>query len=310
MNDDVSSMPTTPSAASTVLPPDIAGLYPFTRHFFKLPDGNRMHYIDEGHGPVVVMLHGNPTWSWMYRNLVVALSGRFRCIALDHIGCGFSDKPQDYAYTLAQHTRNVRLLLDNLGITNYTLVAHDWGGAIGMDLAGRNPDQVNRMVLMNTAAFTSMDMPMRIAICKIPYLGDFLVRGFNAFAEAAVRMAVERPLTKAVAKGFVWPYRNWHDRIATLRFVQDVPMSSKHRSFAELKRVEESLSALEGKPLLLCWGMRDWCFTPAFLKEWQRRFPKAEVEMVDNAGHYLLEDEGERVVVRIQEFLRTATDAR
>jgi cis-3-alkyl-4-acyloxetan-2-one decarboxylase len=301
--DDEGPQNSVDNTASTVLPPDLARLYPFARHFHRLPDGQRMHYIDVGSGPVVVMLHGNPTWSWMYRNLALALADGFRCIVPDHIGCGFSDKPQDYPYTLAQHIRNVRSLLDRLGIKHFDLVAHDWGGAIGMGLAGRSPGEVGRIALMNTAAFQG-DMPMRIAVCKVPYLGAFLVRGMNAFASGAVRMACQRPLPRDVARGFVWPYRNWHDRVATLRFVQDAPLSNSHPSYAELARVERSLADLVDKPMLLCWGMRDFCFTPRYLAEWRQRFPKAEAIEYKQAGHYVLEDESEQVTTRISDFLR------
>jgi len=286
------------------LPPDLAAQYPFSRHFFTLPEGERMHYIDKGEGPVVVMLHGNPTWSWMYRNLVQTLSGSFRCIVPDHIGCGLSDKPQDYPYTLSRHIRNVRLLLDKLGVGEFNLVAHDWGGAIGMGLAGRMQAGVGRIVLFNTAAFPSAEIPLRIAVCKVPYLGAFLIRGLNAFAGAAVHMAVVRPLAPSVARGFLWPYRNWADRVANHAFVRDIPLSEGHASHAELKRVEAGLAGLSDKPTLLLWGMRDWCFTPAFLAQWRKRFPCAEVVEYPQAGHYLLEDEGADAILRIGDFLR------
>jgi haloalkane dehalogenase len=293
-----------PSRPGTeMLPPDLAALYPFARHYHKLSDGARLHYVDEGQGPVVLMLHGNPTWSWMYRDLIRALATRFRCIVPDHVGCGFSDKPQDYPYTLAQHMKNVRSLLDSLEITHYNLVAHDWGGAIGMGVAGSRPDQVGRIALMNTAAYTSMEIPLRIAACKIPGFGALAIRGCNAFAGGAVHMATTRPLSRTVKRGFLWPYRNWHDRVANLRFVQDIPLSPMHPSYATLERVEKCLTFLADKPLLLCWGMRDWCFTPRFLNGFVGRFPKAEVEVYEAGGHYLLEDEGARVIPRIATHL-------
>ena len=296
-----------PDNASAVLPPDLAQMYPFQRRYFRLPDGARMHYVDEGQGPVVLMLHGNPTWSWMYRDLIKALAPRFRCIAPDHVGCGFSDKPQDYPYTLAQHIRNVKALLDHLEIKSYSLVAHDWGGAIGMGVAGFGPDRVEKIALMNTAAYTSMEIPFRIAVCKIPGFGALAIRGFNAFAGAAVRMAVVRPLPPQVKKGFLWPYRNWHDRVANLRFVQDIPLHPKHMSYTTLERIEQCLQFLSDKPMLLSWGMRDWCFTPRFLDGFRARFPKAEVAEYADGGHYLLEDEGPRAIPRIAAFLRGGT---
>ena len=266
-----------------------------------------MHYIDKGEGPVVLMLHGNPTWSWMYRNLVQALAPHFRCIVPDHIGCGLSDKPQDYPYTLSRHIRNVRLLLEKLGVEDFSLVAHDWGGAIGTGLAGRMPEKVRQIVLFNTGAFPSQEIPLRIAVCKVPYLGALLIRGGNAFAGMAVHMAVERRLPPEVARGFLWPYRNWADRVANHAFVRDIPLSEKHESYAELRRVESSLAGLSEKPMLLLWGMKDWCFTSKFLAEWRRRFPGAAVVEFPGGGHYLLEDEGAAAIPRIVEFLRRYT---
>ncbi|MFA5257755.1 MAG: alpha/beta fold hydrolase [Opitutales bacterium] len=299
---------TTPDSrdAATALPPDIAKQYPFAPRFVTLPDGQRMHYIDEGQGPVVLLLHGNPTWSFMYRNLVRALSPHFRCIAPDHIGCGLSDKPQHYDYTLARHILNAEYLLDSLGIGDFNLVAHDWGGAIGSGVAGRRPERVGRIMLMNTAAFRSLRIPLRIAVCKVPLLGALLIRGLNAFAGGAVHMASTRPLPEDVRRGYLYPYRNWRDRVANLRFVQDIPLSKTHPSYAELARVEDALVALAGKPMLLCWGMRDWCFSPKFLDEWIRRFPAAKVERFAAAGHYLTEDASEEVCESALEFMQGA----
>jgi haloalkane dehalogenase len=296
-----------PQSPTRPLPQELAKLYPFRRNYLRLPDGERLHYVDEGNGPVVLMLHGNPTWSWMYRNLVAALSPHFRCIAPDHIGCGFSDKPQDYPYTLSRHIRNAGILLEKLGVEHFSLVAHDWGGAIGAGVAGRVPGKVEKLVFFNTAAFRSGAIPMRIAVCKIPYLGAFLIRGCNAFAGAAVHMAVTRPLPPEVARGFLFPYQNWADRVANHAFVRDIPLSPKHESYGELKRVEESLPLLAGKETLLLWGMRDWCFTPAFLGQWRRRLPRAEVHEYPDGGHYLLEDEGTDAIARIRDFLARET---
>ncbi len=124
--------------------------------FYQLPSGLRYHYIDEGQGPPVVMVHGNPSWSIYYRNLVEALRSTHRCIVPDHIGCGFSDKPDDsnYAYTLSQRIEDLESLLESLNLTEpITLVVHDWGGAIGMGYATRHPEKIARLVILNTAAF-------------------------------------------------------------------------------------------------------------------------------------------------------------
>ncbi|HEV8001308.1 MAG TPA: alpha/beta fold hydrolase [Planctomycetaceae bacterium] len=278
--------------------------YPFESREFRL-DGLRYHYLDEGSGPTLLFVHGNPTWSFAFRNLIKGLSPHFRVLAVDHIGCGFSDKPQDYPYRLAQHVANLERFIVGLDLREITLFAHDWGGAIGMGAATHLTERFSRFVLFNTAAFRSQRMPLRIAVCRIPGLGAFGVRGLNLFSRAALHMAVARPdrLTAAVRRGYLAPYGSWHDRIAVLRFVQDIPLVASHPSYATLASIEGGLAKLTGRPMLLIWGERDWCFTTAFLDEFQRRFPHAETLRLPDAGHYVFEDAAEPILARVKEFL-------
>jgi haloalkane dehalogenase len=165
-------------------------------------------------------------------------------------------------------------------------------------------ERFGRFVLMNTAAFRSTRMPLRIAVCRWPVLGALGVRGFNLFARAALTMAVnKRSLLPDVRRGLLAPYDSWGHRVAIHRFVLDIPMSADHPSYGTLVEVEQSLAQQAGKPMLLAWGMRDWCFTPAFLAEWRERFPKAEVNEFAEAGHYLFEDEPEGLAVLVRGFL-------
>lgn len=276
--------------------------YPFESRFFDL-DGLRYHYLDEGSGEPLLFVHGNPTWSFAWRSLVKDLSRDYRCVAADHVGCGLSDKPQDYPYRLATHVENLSRLVEELDLRGATLVAHDWGGAIGLGAVERRPDRFSRLVLMNTAAFRSKAIPRRIAACRMPVFGPLAVRGLNAFAGAATFMAVEKPLSAAVKAGYLRPYGSWAERVAVLRFVQDIPLSPSHPSYATLAGIEQSLAALADKPALFVWGMKDWCFTPAFLEEFERRFPHAETLRLDDAGHYVFEDAPERIIPRMREFL-------
>ncbi|MDQ2997301.1 MAG: alpha/beta fold hydrolase, partial [Chloroflexota bacterium] len=184
----------------------IRPIYPFVQRWLDLPHG-RMHYLDEGQGPPVIMLHGNPTWSFYYRRLISALRERHRVIVPDHLGCGLSDKPQDYAYRLTDHIDNLGQLVRHLGLAQADLVLHDWGGAIGMGLAVQRALHVRRIVVLNTAAFLARHVPLRIAVCKLPIVGDIAIRGLNAFAGMATRMAVERPLEPLVRQGYLLPYR-------------------------------------------------------------------------------------------------------
>lgn len=277
--------------------------YPFESHWRDL-DGLQYHYIDEGEGTPILFVHGNPTWSFAFRKLVTGLSNEFRCIAVDHIGCGLSDKPQDYEYRLATHIDNLCHLIEELDLDHITLVAHDWGGAIGMGAAVRMSARISKIVLMNTAAFPSEFIPKRIAACRIPILGVIGVRGFNAFAGAAITQAVadKNVWTPASKAGYLAPYNNWANRVAVHRFVQDIPMNDSHPSYATLQEIAEQLDLFNDTPIKLIWGMQDWCFHPGFLKEFQNRWPHAETVELDHAHHYLFEDDPQRCLDEIRQF--------
>lgn len=289
-----------------------APAYPYPFHPRKIiVEGNVLSYLDEGKGPVIVMVHGNPTWSFYYRNLVVKLRKNYRIIVPDHIGCGLSDKPRKYPYRLENHIRNLELLLEGLGIEKFSLMMHDWGGAIGMGVAVGRPQQVETLVVMNTAAFRSKRIPWRIRICRTPVLGDILVRGFNVFCRAALTMAVTRPLSPEIARGYLAPYDSWRNRIAILRFIQDIPLSAKDYSWPTLANIEQKIEKFNQAPMLLIWGGKDFCFNEHFFKQWEARFPGAERRYFHEAGHYLLEDAFDSVVPVVTGFyekhLKTVT---
>ncbi len=278
--------------------------YPFASRHLSI-GGHRYHYVDEGSGPLLLMVHGNPTWSFAWRRLIRNLSMEFRVVAVDHIGCGLSDKPQNYQYTLQQHIDNLVEFITQLELHEITLCAHDWGGAIGMGAAAVLPDRFQRIVLFNTAAFRSTRIPLRISVCRIPVLGTLAVRGLNLFARAAQFMAVadRRTMTESVRAGYLAPYGNWQDRIAIDRFVKDIPLARSHPSYETLTNVEEGLAKFRETPMLLIWGEQDWCFTVQFLEEFQQRFPQAETLRLPNAGHYVFEDAPEQIEARLREFL-------
>ena len=279
-------------------------LYPFRSHYLTL-SGWKYHYVDEGSGDPLVMLHGNPTWSFYYRALLGAFSPTHRVVAPDHMGCGLSDKPPTYSYTLAQHINNLEALLDTLKLERLTLFLHDWGGPIGMGYALRHPERVKRFVVFNTAAFPVSRIPLRINVCKLPGFGALAVRGLNAFAGLAPAMACAKRerMTQAVKAGYLAPYDSYAHRVAILRFVQDIPMRPSHPTYQLLAEIGRGLALFEGHPMLIIWGAQDWCFTTDFLKEWQARFPKAEVRLVPDAGHYVVEDAHERIIPWVREFL-------
>ncbi len=279
-------------------------LYPFKSSFIEI-DKLKYHYLDEGKGEVIVMLHGNPTWSFYYRKLVLGLREDYRVIVPDHMGCGLSDKPQEYEYTLGKHIANLEVLLKKLDVKDITLVIHDWGGAIGMGWAVRHPRLVKRFVVFNTSAFLVSRIPFRINICRIPIFGDIAIRYFNAFAGAAVYMACKRRdrMTAEVKAGYLAPYDSFKNRIATLRFVQDIPMSPKDKSYELMKSIEENLGQFKETPMLIIWGKKDFCFNNVFLARWRNFFTNAEIKEVKNAGHYVVEDAWERIIPWVRKFL-------
>ena len=279
-------------------------LYPFESHFLNV-GGQRLHYIDEGEGPPVVLVHGNPTWSFYFRELVIGLRDSYRVIVPDHIGCGLSDKPQRYPYTLATHIENLRRLVEHLGLKGVTLAGHDWGGAIGMGWAVREPDRVGRLVIFNTAAFLGGLTPLRIRVCGWPILGTIGVRGLNLFARAALRMAcVKRDhMTREVARGYLLPYDSFANRVAILRFVEDIPRNPSVASYAVVREIESRLERLRDRRTIIFWGGRDFCFNDAFLSSWIERFPQARVHRFADAGHYVVEDAHERILPLLRGFL-------
>jgi cis-3-alkyl-4-acyloxetan-2-one decarboxylase len=283
---------------------DWRSLYPFASREMNL-GGHRYHYVDEGQGETLLLVHGNPTWSFYWRELIRALSPKYRMIAVDHMGCGLSDKPRHYRYQLSQHIDNLSTLVEKLDLGRVTLLAHDWGGPIGLGAAQACPQRFARYVLFNTAAFRSQQIPWRIRVCRTPVLGRLAVQGLNAFARAALNMAIchHERMTPAVRAGLLAPYDNWHHRQAIYRFVEDIPLSVRHPSHATLQGIEERLGQLAVHPWMFIWGMRDWCFTPHFLERFLNFVPQAEVHRLADAGHYVIEDAHERIVPLVDQFI-------
>jgi cis-3-alkyl-4-acyloxetan-2-one decarboxylase len=283
-------------------------LYPFQSHEFDL-EGLRYHYLDEGSGEPLVMVHGNPSWSFYYRHLVTGLSDRYRCIVPDHIGCGLSDKPSDdrYDYHLERRVDDLEALLEHLDVTkDVTLVLHDWGGMIGMAWAQRHPQAVRRLVLLNTAAFhlpPTKRVPWQLRLTRTP-LGTVLVRGLNAFSLGAAYTGVtRRPMSREVREAYCAPYDSWQNRIATLRFVEDIPLSASDRGYDLISDVEASLEGLRDRPALICWGEKDFVFDKLFLAEWEKKLPQATVRRFSDCGHYVLEDAPEEILDEVNRFL-------
>jgi len=283
--------------------------FPFKRHFIKR-NGHQYHYVNEGQGSPVVMVHGNPSWSFYYRNLVSQLSHNHQCIVPDHIGCGFSDKPSDdaYDYTLSSRIDDLEALLDHLDVKeNITLIVHDWGGMIGMGYAARYPERIKRLVILNTAAFhlpMTKKLPPALWLGRNTFIGTLLVRGFNAFSSVASIIGVKRkPMAHDIRKAYVAPFNSWKNRISTLRFIQDIPLKEGDRNYQLVSDIADGLAAFKELPMLICWGLKDFVFDKHFLDEWQQRFPDAQTHTFDDCGHYILEDASDEVVPLVSTFI-------
>lgn len=302
---------------------DWRSLYPFASHRFA-PAGAgspQIHYVDEGAAaagqaaagqadsplakPTILCVHGNPTWSFYYRQVVLAHRDRARVVALDHMGCGLSDKPQDYPYNLSQHIANLVALVEHLGLRRITLVVHDWGGAIGLGAALQMPQRIAGLVILNTAAFPPPYIPLRIAACRLPIAGNWAMRGLNVFARAALTMTLNRlpRLPDAVAAGLIAPYDSWANRIGIARFVQDIPTRPGQATWQRLKAIEADLPQLSDRPAELVWGMRDWCFRPECLERLSQLLPRARVTRLEDVGHYVMEEASQEVNAAISRCL-------
>jgi len=284
-------------------------LYPFTGHYLPRPAG-RLHYLDEGTGDVIVMLHGNPTWSFYYRNMVLALRDRYRCVVPDHIGCGLSDKPpvSQYDYSLKSRVDDLESLLESLDITsNITLMMHDWGGMIGMGFAARHPGRIKRIIALNTGCTrlpSSKSLPCSLWVARNTALGAWMILNRNAFCKTAARRCVTRkPLPPDVKAMYLNPYDSPANRVAVLKFVQTIPLKPADAGYDIVTGVEASTPKFAGVPTLLLWGLKDFVFDAHFLAEWQKHFPHAVTYTFPDCGHYLLEDAGDECLARVNAFL-------
>lgn len=283
-------------------------LYPFASHYVPI-NGYRYHYVDEGMGHPIVMVHGNPTWSFYYRNLIKTLRRGYRAIAPDHIGMGLSDKPHDrnYEYTSEQRVKDLETFVDYLDLKRFTLIGHDWGGIIGTCFATLHPERIAGMIMLNTAGFiwpVGKKLPLALVAARIPFASAFFIRGLNAFARGAVKIGMKRHhMPSNVARGYLLPYNSWKARRAVHRFIQDIPVKPEDKGYTLGLQMEARLKLLKDVPLLLGWGMKDFIFCRKILAEWIRYFPHAQIHRMYDAGHYVLEDAAEEIIPIIKTFI-------
>lgn len=281
--------------------------YPFKPHYLQIGEFS-MHYSDEGSGDPVVLVHGDPTWGYMYREFIPELSKNNRCIVPDHMGMGKSEVPQHlYPYRLKHHISNLEKLLLSLELKNITLVLHDWGGPVGMGFAVRHPELIKRLVLMNTWAFASWPggaLPKLLRIIRSER-GESFVLEKNGYVKRAIIATVNYPdnVTSTVLNAYLAPFPNPESRKALLCWSRDITFTEEDHSFSDMQRIESQLTLFSGVPVLLIWGMQDPVLPPAVLKKWESVYPHAEVCEIEDASHFLQEDTPEKVISAISRFI-------
>jgi len=303
----VDSQPVDAAAARAVIRElGLTEAYPFEHGFVRTPHG-RMHYASQGTGDTVLCLHGNPTWSFLYRDFLTGLSDRTRVVAPDLIGFGLSQKLAEPAdYSIEGHVDDVSALVESLDLQRITLVMQDWGGPIGLGVALRHPERIRALVVMNTVGFRPPGdgIPLPFRMLRIPVLGEQLVQGLGLFHRAFVPLGIARDERRQrnVLAAYEGVQDTWDDRAGALAFPRLIPVDPEDPTAELLQQTDQYLQEFSG-PVLILWGMRDPVFSKGVLEEWRQRFPAAPVVEVEDAGHFLQEDAAERIVPRIRQFL-------
>ena len=275
-------------------------LLPFESRF-KEVDGATIHYLDEGNGPVLLMLHGNPTWSFLYRHLIAGLKDRFRCIALDYPGFGLSKAPDGYGYTVAEHSRVVESFVTSLELEGITPVVQDWGGPIGLSVAVRHPERFRAFVIGNTWAWPAQGDRRFEVFSKLlgsELVGGFLVKNLDLFHTVFLKGGMRR---KKLTPGEMRMYRMPHPTPESRHPVHVMPREILSAQ-PLLQEIERGISRVADRPALIVWGNRDPAFRKPELLRWQRTFPNHRTVILEGAGHYIQDDAPEEIITAIKEW--------
>ena len=276
--------------------------YPFAPHYLTV-NGGRMHYVDEGSGSPVLLIHGTPVWSFLYRNVIRRLAASHRVIAPDHIGFGLSDKPKDWTYTLPDHASNLSYLINELDLNDITLVVHDIGGPIGLPAILDHPERFSRLVITNTFLWRLTDRrftrPLRLFSGRI---GKLLYTRLNMSARFIVpRLFGDRKITKTAHAH----YRNAlpaGSRLAPWTIAREML-----RAGDWLEQQWQRADRLKVLPVLIVWGEKDPAFQVQELDQWTARLPEAKVVRLSDVGHFIAEEAPEKLADELEQFIRTTT---
>ncbi len=282
------------------------GTWPYKPQFHE-HDGVKLHYVDEGEGDPIVMLHGNPTWGYLYRNFIPALSQTNRCVVPDHMGFGKSDKPLDKPYTLARHIENFTALMDELDLSDITLVMQDWGGPIGLGFGVEHAGRIKRLVILNTWAFRipeGSQLAPLLDMFRQPHVGEAMVQGLNLFVEGFLPAGIyHKERLEEYMPAYRAPFPDWNSRIGTLKFPRDIPVGDEHPSTPTMGKIQDALGNIN-VPTTIIWAMQDPAIPPPVIEAWKGVYPHAEEHRIETASHFLQEDEPEQIVELIQDFLK------
>ncbi len=271
-------------------------LFPYEPRWFE-GGGPRIHYVDEGKGTPVVMFHGNPTWSFLYRKVIKLLSGSFRCIAMDYPGFGLSERPSGYGYTSAEHAQVVGKLVDHLGLDGFMVVGQDWGGPIGMTVALERAQRVAGLVFANTWYWPAQGALVTFSLVMSSPPAQWLILHRNSFVNFIMPRSVSTPMEPSVFKTYQDAQPSPEARRGVAEFPRQIRLA---RPMLE-RLAAGAPRALGDKPMELVWAMKDPAFgNAAVLARWQRDFPAANVTRLENANHYIQEDAPDAVAAAVE----------
>ena len=291
----------------------LGDLYPFEDRYTTLDDGTCMHHIEMGRSglrrPTFLLLHGNPTWSFLYRDFMKPLSKLGRVVAVDHVGFGRSDHPEQAGYhTLERHIANLEAFVEKNKLRRVIVVVQDWGGPIGLGWATRHPDLVAGLVIMNSWAFTEkvpMKLPWAFKAMKAPKVGEFVFGRRNAFVEQFIPKMLMAPPDRRVMEGYRHPFPNRRSRLAMVETPRMIPTGPEHPDWATMDAIEKALPGLD-VPATILWGSKDPAFAKRYAWAFAESLPQAsKPEFFDDAGHWLQEDIPAVLVDRVRDFVKT-----